>query len=575
MASEAGLISRPSLTEEDIRACVAGVNPSAALSLSAVWLPVDPEQSSSSGATFLSCFPVMCRENGFMLLVPDVAGAELAIQTAAEGSSLVPAVYHGNVEVQGLRGKALGSTLCILVDLAWDVVSKFVKSAVLRGAQARNTSVLHFKVGASTGRPVASSAIALADEWVGAGAGLPETSAQEYLTGEELVADEAEDFGQPLSEAPSLLDEATALQNRVAELEKELAKARAVKTPAMPRMPAPVLGGRHGPEQRLFGQSPSVLGASELARLQQLAGSPPGRLGSAVARNIPAQPPADPVAQGLFAEWEKDVLEAPALDSLPIDPETVADPMQRLLLLQMQQNTALMHRLMQPKDPMTTLLSGGGASESGSSSGGARGCMAREVFLRTIQDLPKVGEEARKNALQELGISADKEDKDLMHLYIERRVPLADNKMLAHFAVLAAEGWSIAHQSGNAEMKGYIARILFFVEQCALDAGKLELGWLMSGFAEPNTHLHFPVKRTPGLKPFTRLASPLWVSANLAFLRDLDYMEGRIQTLGRSKGKQHPSQEGDDVNPGKPKPKPKKGKKGSGKDANPSDAAAI
>ena len=158
------------------------------------------------------------------------------------------------------------------------------------------------------------------------------------------------------------------------------------------------------------------------------------------------------------------------------------------------------------------------------------------MYLKTIQDLPRVAEVARQNALQELGISRDKEDKDLMHLYVERRIPLAENKLLAHFAVLAAEGWSIAQSSNNHEMQGFLARMLFFVEQSALD-GKVDLGWLMAGFPEPNAHLHFSTKRVPGLKPFTRLASPLWVSANLAFLRDLDYLEGRIQTIGKPKGK--------------------------------------
>jgi len=246
-----------------------------------------------------------------------------------------------------------------------------------------------------------------------------------------------------------------------------------------------------------------------------------------------------------------------------------------MLVVQMQQNTLLLQKMMQPKDTMASLLSGGGANESGSSSGGARGCVARDVFLRSVRNLGLVAEMARSNALQELGISRDREDKDLMHLYIEKRIPLADQKLLAHFAVLAAEGWSIAHMSQNLEMQGFLARMLFFVEQCALDAGRVELGWLMTGFPEPNTHLHFPLRRTPGLKPFTRLCSPLWVSANLAYLRDLDYLDGRIQTLGKPGSKGNAAAE----DPERPKPKakvkPGKGKKGGGKDGESQDSTAA
>ena len=203
--------------------------------------------------------------------------------------------------------------------------------------------------------------------------------------------------------------------------------------------------------------------------------------------------------------------------------------------------------------------------------------MARDMYLKTVQDLPRVGEVARQNALQELGISMDKEDKDLMHQYIERRVPLAENRMLAHFAVLAAEGWSIAHVAQNPVMKGFIARMLFFIEQSALDNSRLELGWLMSGFPEPNTHLHFSVKRTPGLKPFTRLASPLWVSANLAYLRDLDYLESRMATLGRDKGKPAAaaSQSSGEDKPKKTPRPPKKPKKGAGKGTDAEESSAA
>jgi len=223
---------------------------------------------------------------------------------------------------------------------------------------------------------------------------------------------------------------------------------------------------------------------------------------------------------------------------------------------------------------MANLLSSGGANESGSSSSGAKGCVARDMFLRTIQDHSRVAEVVRANALQELGISPDREDKDLMKTYFERRVPLADNRLLAHVAQLAAEGWSIAAASHNIEMQGFLGRMMMFVEQVALDSNKIELGWLMAGFAEPNSHLQFSVKRTPGLKPFTRLASPIWVSANLAFLRDLDYLQARMASVGSAK----PTaalKEADDSSPAKPPKKPPKQKakgKGKGKEGESAEA---
>eukprot|EP00438_Fugacium_kawagutii_P032020 Skav219777 [mRNA] locus=C8726944:92:565:- [translate_table: standard] len=148
---------------------------------------------------------------------------------------------------------------------------------------------------------------------------------------------------------------------------------------------------------------------------------------------------------------------------------------------------------------------------------------------------------------------------------MERRVPLQDHRLLAHVATLLGEGWNIAHRSSNWEMKGFLSRMLVFVEQAALDSGKLELAYLLTGFTEPNSHLFFPVRKVPGLKPFSRLADPLWLSANLAYLRDLDYLQARAATVGKPGAK--PSKEPDAEEKPKPKSKPKKPKGKAGDQA--------
>ena len=229
--------------------------------------------------------------------------------------------------------------------------------------------------------------------------------------------------------------------------------------------------------------------------------------------------------------------------------EDIADPVQRLLVMQVQQNTMLMQKMLQPRESMASLLSSG----------------SDDLFLKQIQESEKVANQVRMSALTELGMPEEKEDAFLMYRYVERRIPLADEKMLSHFAVLLGEGWVIAHQNHDVVMKGFLARALIFLEQCALDGGRMELAWLLSGFSEPSTHLHFPLRKTPGLKPFSRLVHPLWVSANLAYLRDLDYLEGRASTLGRQRPKDRPDAPESNQDPPKAKPKPKKPKKGVGK----------
>ena len=79
----------------------------------------------------------------------------------------------------------------------------------------------------------------------------------------------------------------------------------------------------------------------------------------------------------------------------------------------------------------------------------------------------------------------------------------------------------------------------------------------MTGLAEPNFAQTQANTVRAGVKPFTRLASPSWVAANVSYLRDLDFLETKIRAGGK----------GDKVSPDKvseDKPKPTK-KFGKGK----------
>ena len=238
-----------------------------------------------------------------------------------------------------------------------------------------------------------------------------------------------------------------------------------------------------------------------------------------------------------------------------------------MMMVRLQQNSTLLKNLVSGKqtDPILGALSAGGDSATGSSSG-VKGCLARDAHLKSSADLVKMGEIVRANALQELGMQPSREDGSVMRRYVERRMLLLENKLLSHYACLIAEGWDIAYQSGNAKMIGSLAKMVMFIEQTALDQGRLQLSWLLTGYSETNQAMLFSVKHTPGLKPFSRLAAPSWISANLAYLKDLDYAESRLQALQKPKpkGSVEPSEEKDK----QPKPKSPKGK-GKGESGKP------
>lgn len=140
---------------------------------------------------------------------------------------------------------------------------------------------------------------------------------------------------------------------------------------------------------------------------------------------------------------------------------------------------------------------------------------------------------------------------------MERRMPLSEHKTLAYLAMMVSEAWQTAFASQNIELMGVLGKIMIFLEQAAIDSGKLQLAWLLTGRQEPAWQILVSHRRHPGLQPFSRLAAPTWVSANLAYLKELDFMESRMQSV--SKASQVDRAEKETEARAKPKAKSKKG----------------
>lgn len=343
---------------------------------------------------------------------------------------------------------------------------------------------------------------------------------------------------------------------RVAELEGQVAASKHQQPDAYQ---VPALPGRPARAPPLFGTADQNMSPAAWDRIQKLAGSPPARLGAVEKKR--AAPLKTRLQDSALLDVER---EAEDLEQGEQTLATIAagatDPIQQLLAAQMQQTQILMKRLVgAQKDPLLGAL-GGSDSGSGSSNGSnVKGCIAREIFIRAMNDLPKVSTQVRLNALRELGYSPDREDSSLMRKYVERRMALGENKNWAIWGTMLAESWAVGYESGNHELLGVISKMLCFLEQMSIDNGRTQLAYLLTGYQEPSMHLMMPAKKRPGLQPFARLAPPSWVSANLAYLKDLDYFESRSSAVGKApKG----SGDGDDLVDKPPKPKKPPGKGG-------------
>ena len=90
----------------------------------------------------------------------------------------------------------------------------------------------------------------------------------------------------------------------------------------------------------------------------------------------------------------------------------------------------------------------------------------------------------------------------------------------------------------------------------------MNLAWLLTGQQDPPFHLLVSNRRRPGLQPFSRLASPSWVSANLAYVRDLDVLESKMLTMGKPDKKPQIQDDAEQDAAAVPKRRPRPGKNG-------------
>ena len=180
---------------------------------------------------------------------------------------------------------------------------------------------------------------------------MEEEAAQDYVTAaeeEELVPETPAIAPVDQEYAPSsaAAEEADKLRARILELEGEVAKSRQFQAPVSK---APAMA-KFGKTPGLFQpqRTPAELDPADLQKLHQLAGAPPPRTGQHEKRRVTPLPVATQEPDALFAEVEKEVLEAGLADANLPNPGQ-ADPLTRLLMVQMQQSSGCAVRFGQRK----------------------------------------------------------------------------------------------------------------------------------------------------------------------------------------------------------------------------------
>ena len=498
------------------------------------------------------CHLVRCRPSGFLVVTPASEQVASLLDEWSRSGDLGEIVVHEvTLGLEDSRGRKFGQGAVLLADFPAVYADMFFKAAGLRGASLIN--LLRINVDGVVARPAAKAAWNAAALWISQ-MSAEDDLMQEYLTadsGAEVEADpELLADGNEFDEQADLVSQ---LHARIQELESQVAARPSVqKVPTTFEAPRP-----KAPPTRLFEAEPGAkaLDPSTLDKLKSMVGPPPRRLAKMEGNTYHGQP-APTAAQNAAAEADAGALELEALAQIA---ETVDDPLQKLIALQMQQNALVVQKLISQAKPAQDRISAALGSESGSSSSGVKGCVARDAFVKTMEDVVSTGNSIMLCAASDLGIPEDQIHSGLLRDYMERRMPLGDHRMLSYISQFFAVGWQLSYEQGDQFAMGLLARGLMMAEQIALDSGRCQFGWLLSAMPEPNLQAISQNKRRVGLKPYSKLAAAPWIAGNIAYLRDLDYLETRL----KSAGPKQPSDNDQDESKGK---KWKNRKGGKGKD---------
>ena len=451
-----------------------------------------------------------------MVVAPFLEEVVNHVGSISEDEELEPGSKEVQIRVETARGRYLGVTSVLLVDLAWVLSKWFKKVQSLRVAGGWETLRISYE--GTMARPVARAAFEASETWVFEHG--EEEPFMEYVTADEMIPDGGPEAGGVGADHADMVQQ---LQARIVELEAQAAGA----------------GGSGGGQpariaRELFPAAEAQqTDAAMMERLKGLAGPSPARLGRLEAAHRLGAAPKMAASPPLFAEAEH---QAGAVGEEEIEGLTsqLTDPLQQLIALQVKQTGALMARLAprQSSDPLANVLAGSGSEGGNNSGSGVKGCAARDVFLRQIEDNSMVARLVLQNAQRELGISDAAVHPGLMRDYLEKKMPLGEMKLLTFMGVYLAHAWETAYIAKDELMMGFVSRGLLFVEQTALDAGKTTMGWLLTGLPEPNWSATSLNRRRQGLQPFARLSQASWAAAQVSYLRDLDFMESKMRSVG-------------------------------------------
>jgi hypothetical protein len=176
-----------------------------------------------------------------------------------------------------------------------------------------------------------------------------------------------------------------------------------------------------------------------------------------------------------------------------------------------------------------------GESDADERSTGVKGYQARQQFQANLRRDPEgVYASVRKRLAEAVELDEATLPAAAMRTFFTSKVPLGSMKGLTYFAFAVAALWEAAEKGDVSAMRAQVALLAVYLEQVAVDGGRHQLGWLLTGLPTPPFQLVQGHSQRSQEDPVGHLGDPRWVSANLAYLKDVDYLEQRTRQLAKA-----------------------------------------
>ena len=205
--------------------------------------------------------------------------------------------------------------------------------------------------------------------------------------------------------------------------------------------------------------------------------------------------------------------------------------------------TRLVHVLAQQRqqrDPVDLLMGGssGGDDMTGAGFGtmtGAKGTAALEMQRRDFEAHPRrTTEMVRFNMGRAMG--TDPRQPQDAHGFFSRYASFKDKHEFGYIAWLLGAIWN-AHELGQVEEAHALTGVgLAMLDQAMLSGGNFRTGYLWTHLPEPPWGVLERPRSVAEIRPYSRLASPVWVASTVAYFKDLAAMDEHLHRDGGGGG---------------------------------------